>query len=176
MGINTAQPSDLETSMAQTNETVAGANDGTATAQPTGGIPPYEYLWSDGQTTQTAANLAPGDYGVTVTDAIGCTSTGAVTIEAGVNAAEEIPGLLSLQLFPNPTAGLLSFEFSMEKQMEVDMALLDVTGRLLQKVALGTAAHFNGNFEMGKYPPGVYLLKIRLNGRMVSRRVVKTTH
>ncbi|MFQ5448246.1 MAG: C25 family cysteine peptidase, partial [Saprospiraceae bacterium] len=175
MGINTAQPSDLETSMAQTNETVAGANDGTATAQPTGGIPPYEYLWSDGQTTQTAANLAPGDYGVTVTDAIGCTSTGAVTIEAGVNAAEEIPGLLSLQLFPNPTAGLLSFEFSMEKQMEVDMALLDVTGRLLQKVALGTAAHFNGNFEMGKYPPGVYLLKIRLNGRMVSRRVVKTT-
>ena len=46
-----------------------GANDGTATATPVGGVGPFTYLWSDAQTTQTAVGLA-GDieYTVQVTD------------------------------------------------------------------------------------------------------------
>jgi Secretion system C-terminal sorting domain len=35
--------------------------------------PPLRYQWSNGQTTQTATNLAAGSYSVTVTDAVGCT-------------------------------------------------------------------------------------------------------
>ena len=39
------------------------------------------YLWSDGQTTQTATGLAAGTYTCTSTDAInGCTSTSTVVI------------------------------------------------------------------------------------------------
>lgn len=36
-----------------------------------GGLPPYDYLWSDGQTTLAATGLCAGTYGVTVTDATG---------------------------------------------------------------------------------------------------------
>ncbi len=52
-----------------------GAN-GSSIAQPTGGVPPYAYLWDDpsAQTTQTALNLSSGTYNVTVTDALGCTT------------------------------------------------------------------------------------------------------
>ena len=46
--------------------------DGTATANVTLGTPPYEYLWSNGQTTPTAIDLAAGEYWVQVTDANGC--------------------------------------------------------------------------------------------------------
>jgi hypothetical protein len=45
------------------------ACDDTATAIPACGVEPYSYLWSDGQTTQTAINLCEGDYEVIVTDA-----------------------------------------------------------------------------------------------------------
>ena len=41
----------------------------TAIALPDCGIAPYTFLWSDGQTTQTAINLCAGIYTVTVTDA-----------------------------------------------------------------------------------------------------------
>jgi len=35
---------------------------------------PVEFIWSDGQTGSTATDLAPGSYGVTVTDEDGCTA------------------------------------------------------------------------------------------------------
>lgn len=57
-------------------------NDGTATANPAGGRAPFTYLWSDGQSTQTATGLGLSTYHVTVTDANNCTLTGSVTITA----------------------------------------------------------------------------------------------
>ncbi|MFN4253543.1 MAG: SprB repeat-containing protein, partial [Saprospiraceae bacterium] len=48
--------------------------DGTATAVPFGGVPPYTYLWSNGQTSPQITGLAAGTYTVTVTDANGCTA------------------------------------------------------------------------------------------------------
>jgi len=48
-----------------------GAADGTATISVSGGISPYTYLWSDGQSTATATGLTAGTYDVAVTDALG---------------------------------------------------------------------------------------------------------
>jgi gliding motility-associated-like protein len=60
------------------NQVINDANctlcDGSITVAPTGGIPPYTYLWSTGGTTPTINNLCPGAYTVTITDAAGCTS------------------------------------------------------------------------------------------------------
>jgi hypothetical protein len=56
-----------------------GEATGTATAianQPG----PLSYLWSNGQTTQTATGLFAGTYTVTVTDANGCSNSAAATI------------------------------------------------------------------------------------------------
>ncbi|HEU4717115.1 MAG TPA: gliding motility-associated C-terminal domain-containing protein, partial [Bacteroidia bacterium] len=65
-----------------TSTTQAGCNvnDATATVTPTSGVPPYTYLWSNGQTTQTAVALAPGTYTCTVTDALGCSYSSTVVI------------------------------------------------------------------------------------------------
>ena len=48
-----------------------GASTGSITAI-ADGTGPFEYDWSNGQTTQTATGLAAGSYDVTVTDANGC--------------------------------------------------------------------------------------------------------
>ncbi len=52
------------------------------TANVSGGIAPYSYLWSTGQTSQTITNIVPGSYTVTVTGtgASACTGTAAITI------------------------------------------------------------------------------------------------
>ncbi len=65
-----------------TNGLCGNANNGSATAQGSGGTPPYNYLWSDGQTTATALDLEPGTYTATVTDAHDCTATASVNVTA----------------------------------------------------------------------------------------------
>ncbi len=50
-----------------TNPSTCSANDGTATVTASG-IPPFLYLWSNGQTMQTATGLSAGIYTITVTD------------------------------------------------------------------------------------------------------------
>ena len=59
-----------------------GGNDGSTYVTAAGGTTPYSYLWDDAnaQTTDTAYNLAAGDYIVTVTDANGCTAQDTATI------------------------------------------------------------------------------------------------
>ena len=52
------------------NVSCAGGNDGSATATPYGGVPPYTYLWSTGAgTSPTATGLMATFYNVTVHDA-----------------------------------------------------------------------------------------------------------
>lgn len=58
----------------------SGSCDGTATATPTGGIGPYSYMWSNGQTTQTITGLCVGTYDCVVVDL----GTGGICADAGV--------------------------------------------------------------------------------------------
>ncbi|MCC7223752.1 MAG: PQQ-dependent sugar dehydrogenase [Chitinophagales bacterium] len=53
---------------------------GTATVTASGGVSPYSYLWSNGQTVATATNLAAGTYTVTVTATSGNMAVGTATI------------------------------------------------------------------------------------------------
>ncbi|WP_115124295.1 Ig-like domain-containing protein, partial [Marinirhabdus gelatinilytica] len=67
-----------------TDESGPTTGDGTATANPSGGTPPYTYSWSPGgEITQTITGLSAGDYTVTVTDANGCMATATTTVNPG---------------------------------------------------------------------------------------------
>ncbi len=50
----------------------AGADNGQITVVPQGGLPPYQYNWSNGTTAVINDNLSGGDYQLTITDANGC--------------------------------------------------------------------------------------------------------
>lgn len=62
------------------NNTCFGTSEGSATATLTGGVAPFSYLWSNGDTTFTTDSLAAGSYTIQVTDSNNCISTGSVTI------------------------------------------------------------------------------------------------
>jgi hypothetical protein len=72
-----------------------GGSDGQALANPSGGIEPYYFLWSNGQTSQIATGLNAGNYSVEVTDSIGCTAEASITI-----TQPTLLVLSSLQIFP----------------------------------------------------------------------------
>lgn len=76
------EPNAISLAVSSTDETAANANDGTATANPTGGVPPYSFVWSNGETTDVITGLAPGTYSVVVTDVNGCEETNTVPVNS----------------------------------------------------------------------------------------------
>jgi len=78
-------------SISATDISCNGNEDGTATVEVTGGVLPYTYEWSDGQSTQTANNLAAGTYIVNVTDGIGAVVSANVTIDVAPAMVLDMP-------------------------------------------------------------------------------------
>ncbi len=75
------QPKLLVVGATKTDVSCNGACNGSATANPTDGTPPYTYSWAPGgQLTKTISSLCPGNYTATVTDANGCVKTQIVSI------------------------------------------------------------------------------------------------
>lgn len=67
--------------LASINTTCFGAQDGTASATPTGGIAPYSYLWlPGGQTTSSISGLDAGTYYVQIADSAGCVLTDSIQV------------------------------------------------------------------------------------------------
>jgi gliding motility-associated-like protein len=109
--VSITQPTTITVSNTQVNSTCGNPN-GSSTANATGGIGPYTYLWSNGQTTQTATSLLPGPYTVTVTGIGGCIGTGSTNIvSTGFISASISPTNVSCfngnngSLYVSPTGG-----------------------------------------------------------------------
>jgi gliding motility-associated-like protein len=57
-----------------------GEDNGTIEAIPSGGTPNYTFTWEDNSLNPIRNNLTAGNYAVTVTDIIGCTAIGTITV------------------------------------------------------------------------------------------------
>ncbi|MFN7013597.1 MAG: hypothetical protein ACK4ON_04905, partial [Bacteroidia bacterium] len=76
-----SEPTQILGNTVSTDVTCNSACNGTATANPSGGNPGYTYSWSPGgQTTAGVTGLCPGQYIVTITDALGCIDRDTINI------------------------------------------------------------------------------------------------
>ncbi len=62
------------------NPNCHGVTDGYIHVSVTGGNAPYNYNWSNGDSTNNAINLSAGSYALTITDSKGCTKTVSYTL------------------------------------------------------------------------------------------------
>jgi nitrous oxidase accessory protein NosD len=93
VSVTLTQPMKVEGTTTTVGTTCAG-NDGSASITATGGTGVYTYLWTGGQTTQTATGLSAGTYTVTITDGNGCTGSASATVANG-GSTPATPGSIS---------------------------------------------------------------------------------
>ncbi|MEA1874876.1 MAG: gliding motility-associated C-terminal domain-containing protein, partial [Bacteroidota bacterium] len=111
------EPVALTLSIVGTDVTCYGDCDGLATVTPTGGVGPYTYTWSDGQSTQTAINLCAGTYQVTVEDTNGAQETASITINENTAVSVSVVSTVDVtcngdcdgEATINPSGGTASF-------------------------------------------------------------------
>jgi len=76
------EPASLVSNISGVNPLCNGDCNGSVSSAPTGGTPPYTYLWSNGCATSACTGLCAGTYTLTLTDANNCLVTATVTLTA----------------------------------------------------------------------------------------------
>lgn len=78
--IHLPEPDTLALNVSHTDISCKDLHNGSASVVASGGVLPYAYKWSNGETSPSIDNLAPGDYWIEVTDKHGCISRQSITI------------------------------------------------------------------------------------------------
>jgi gliding motility-associated-like protein len=113
-------PPSLAATVVVTNSACSNSTDGSAVISPSGGVPPYSYVWSTvpAQSTATATGLSAGVYTVTITDANNCTYAQAAivssppAITATTNAVATTCGDTNGSLTISPVGGTSPFTYA----------------------------------------------------------------
>lgn len=154
--------------------TLTGIMIGRAWVTVSGGTPPYTYLWNNGGTTDTISNLAGGEYTVTIVDGNGCTTLDSAMVNEDPNSIEDeiAAGISSWEVFPNPTAQDVQVRMQLDRMQDVTIDLFDMNGRLIARQSAYTQS-WNGSFNLGEQPTGLYLMRVSTQQGMSTRKIVK---
>lgn len=150
-----------------TNTSSQQTCDGTATANVSGGVAPYSYMWTPGgQTTASISNLCQGSYNCCVTDANGCTSCQQIniTFSTGISDPSAMNGI---SIFPNPanTSFVVHYSAPVSK-----IELYELTGRLVTSV-VPADKNTEQQLSVSSLPEGLYMLRVYSASGVSTRRI-----
>jgi agmatine deiminase len=149
------------------NEEYFEACNGSATANITGGTPPYTFLWSNSQTTENASDLCSGNYSLTITDSLGCSDIG--TFEVSFSDIIYENENLFISLFPNPSSGLVSVEVSFDEICYLEIS--DILGNTVYSTCFSSHKHI---VDITHCRSGVYFVALNYNDKKYIKKLILT--
>ncbi len=161
----------IETTQA---ESAPGAADGGISIKISGGTLPYSFEWMAGghvvSTEEDPANLTGGNYLVEVTDANGCQVTSALVTIGTLTGTGEANGLdRFIEIYPNPTSGVVFVKFHAGEMRQAALELYDVAGR---KLWMENGGGNEQTLDFSGFASGVYRLKIIAGDRVAVKKLV----
>ncbi len=149
-----------------------GNNNGSITANASGGSTPYTYLWSNGGTTAQISGLAAGTYTVTITDGNGCTKISSVTLSGSVGVAQ-VTDIALIKVYPNPSKDVCNIMIELNRAQNVEMKMFNSLGQQVWSQS-------EKDFKQGIVPvnvstlsAAVYTIQLSINGSIETLRFVK---
>ena len=135
-----------------------------------GGTSPFTFLWSNGEETEDISNLPSGDYTLEITDAIGCVFTDSYFVDNLVDV-EDIDGLTTLTLSPNPNAGFFEIALEMERNVAVQLSVFNAIGQEIYRVSEQSFTNHTYQIDLSKEAKGTYWVRLEMDGKILTRKV-----
>ncbi len=172
--ITITEPTEITTSTNSTDPTCDVCADGSATVNASGGTPGYTYLWSNGQTTATALDLAEGTYCVTITDDNGCETNTCVTLTALVTGVVNASlSDNSFTVYPNPTSGFVTVELETSQLSTITLTLTNMLGQNIVSQQSEVNGLFKQVYDLSAFAEGLYFITVRSEKETLLRKVIK---
>lgn len=158
------------TSAAITDATCASCTDGAVDINFQASGAPYTYNWSNGATTEDVSGLAIGTYTVTVTNAAGCTFSTSFTVSMGT-AVMHLE-TFNLNLYPNPSHGLVNLDFGQGVADEVNVEVFNSIGQEIfsRAYAAGSIGEVL-QLELNQNYSGSFMVRVRIGDAFVVKRL-----
>lgn len=133
-----------------------GQDDGAVHAAASGGMPPYDLIWSNGaENTETISQLTSGGYSLLVTDANGCV----VYSETFVDFITDISTneIQSFYLYPNPASNFVTITW----EPSINPEELIIHNAIGQEVLKKTPKNNPERISLDDFPSGIYKVTIK---------------
>lgn len=88
---------------------------------------------------------------------------------AGIGVEEE--SILNFEAFPNPSTGLVNLTWQQTQNEDVQIEVMDVTGRVLLQNTMAQSATSKTTLDLSAIPSGIYLVKLTSGGVQKTERV-----
>jgi hypothetical protein len=147
--------------------------DGSITIEALGGTIPYAYSWNTNpvQSTNTAENLAAGNYSITITDANGCSNVSSYTVP-NLTSVVSISNI-DVQLFPNPTTGIVNLQLGNTNLVNASVKVVNTNGQTVYANTLRTFANGTTSIDLSNQANGVYFVQIVSDKQVITKRIIK---
>ena len=126
--------------------------------------PADQYLWSNGETTQSITATSNGIYLVTITAASGCTATSNADTLFNVGI-EEFPIASSVSIFPNPFSSQTSIH-STGYFINTTLTVYNSYGQEIEQIRNISGEMFM--FSRENLPCGLYFLRLTQDDKIIS--------
>ena len=137
-----------------------------------GGIPPFQYAWTPEETLSDPTSESPWakpqvytHYKLVYTDSIGCQTTfncHVYIVPSGIQTDDS--GDDYIQIFPNPTNGIVNFTFTHPKYDNSVLKIFGVEGKLVKEVLVSDPVLL---IDLSDHGHGLYLYNWIISDEMV---------
>ena len=146
------EPNLLNTNVNTTNVSCNNGTDGVISLSPSGGVQPYNFVWSNGSSTQNQVNVSAGNYFVSISDNNGCSlpqinvvltqppASVITSITSDVDCHGDASASIDVSYFPSSAINQFSYNW------------------------VGPNSYISTNEDLSNIEAGLYILTIVENG------------
>lgn len=140
-------------------------------------------VWDFGDNTPTVSTKNPSHTYATVstfnaklivTDGNGCIDSSTQAITTQNLSIGDIAGLNGFEVYPNPTKGVLSFDFEWFGAGNMHLTLMDVNGKMVWNDVVTETGNYKRTIDLSSFADGNYLLRLSTAQGEHTLKVLKT--